>query len=61
MKYRALTDMSLRQSADPKDPKYEEWFDWPAGTEFEAPANLNVEKALARGLMEPVRPKGGAS
>ena len=56
-KYRAVVDMSLRQSADPADPKYNAWFEWPAGAVFEAPPNLNVERALARGIMEPAEKK----
>lgn len=57
MKLRALTDLALRKSADPKDPAYEEWYDWPAGTVFEAPPNLEVDKALERGIAEMVEPK----
>ena len=52
MKYRALVDMSLRKSPDPKAPEYEDWFDWPAGTVFEPPEHMNVERALARGICE---------
>lgn len=53
-KLRALTDLSLRQSSDPKDPKYEDWFEWKEGQEFEAPAHMNVKKALERGIVEVV-------
>ena len=54
-KLRALTDMSLRKSADPKSPAYQEWFDWKAGEVFEAPPNLKVDLALARGIAEVVK------
>ena len=50
--YRALMDLSLRKSADPNSPLYEDWYDWPEGTVFEAPANLNVKAALASGKIE---------
>jgi hypothetical protein len=61
-KLRALTDMSLRMSADPKSPLYEMWYEWPAGTTFEAPENLDIDRALERGIVEKVgrRPKKGA-
>ena len=54
MKLRALADLSLRKSADPKRPEYEQWYDWPAGTVFDAPQNLNVKKAIERGIIEVV-------
>jgi hypothetical protein len=54
MKYRALTDLSLRQSKNPKDPKYEQWYEWPAGTVFEPPQHMNVALSLERGIVEPV-------
>jgi len=54
MKYRALTDLSLRQSKNPKDPKFEQWHEWPKGTVFEPPKHMNVVKALERGIIEPV-------
>ena len=57
VRYRALTDMSLRQSADPEDPKYQEWHEWPKGKVFTAPPNLNVARALERGIMELVAGK----
>lgn len=62
-KYRALLDLALRKSPDPKSPLYEEWYEWPAGTEFEAPAHLKVEIGIAAGKFEPVgkAPKGGVT
>ena len=54
MKYRAVTDLSLRQSKNPKDPKFEQWHEWPAGTVFEPPKHMNVAKALERGIIEPM-------
>jgi len=51
--YRALTDLSLRQSPDKKSPKYEQWHEWPAGTVFEPPKHMNIPKALERGIIEP--------
>lgn len=53
-KLRALTDLSLRQSADPKSPLYEEWHEWKAGTEFDPPAHMKVDLALARRIVEEV-------
>ena len=52
-KYRALYDLALRKSADPKSPLYEEWYEWPAGTVFDAPPNLNIAVGLAAGKFEP--------
>ena len=54
MKYRALTDLSLRQSKNPKDPKYEQWHEWPKGTVFEPPKHMNVSLSLERGIIETV-------
>ena len=54
MRYRALTDLSLRQSKNPKEPKYEQWHEWPAGTVFEPPKHMNVALSLERGIIEPV-------
>ena len=54
MKYRALTDLSLRQSPDKKSPKFEQWHEWPAGTVFEPPKHMNVSLSLERGIIEPV-------
>ncbi len=51
-KLRALTDMSLRKSADPENPKYQEWHEWPKGRVFTPPPNLNVTRALERGIAE---------
>lgn len=53
-KLRALTGLSLRKSADPKDAAYEEWFEWAEGDEFDPPAHMKVEKALERGIVEVV-------
>ena len=57
-KYRALTDLSLRQSPDSKSPLYEQWFSWSAGTEFAPPPHMDVARALARGIMEEVKDGG---
>ena len=54
MRLRALTNMSLRQSPDPDSPLYEEWFDWPEGSEFDPPEHLNIDRGYQRGIMEPV-------
>ena len=54
MQYRALTDLSLRQSKNPKDPKYEQWHEWPAGTVFEPPKHMDIALSLERGIIEPV-------
>lgn len=51
---RALTDLSLRQSADPESPKYNLWHEWPEGSVFTPPAHMRVEKALERGIVEEV-------
>ena len=53
MKYRALTDLSLRQSKNPKDPKFGQWHEWPSGTVFEPPKHMNVSLSLERGIIEP--------
>lgn len=55
---RALTDLSLRQSNDPESPDYQKWHQWPTGTEFTAPWNLRVDKALERGIVEEVKSDG---
>jgi hypothetical protein len=47
--------MSLRKSPDPKSPLFGEWFEWEAGTVFNAPPHLNVERAIERGIAEPVK------
>lgn len=51
-KYRALTNLSLRKSPDPKSPLFEQWYEWPEGTVFEAPAHLNVKLGLEAGKFE---------
>ncbi len=50
---RALTKLSLRKSADPTAPEYQEWYEWPEGMVFEAPDNFNAARALERGIIEP--------
>ena len=60
-RYRALRDMSLRQSPDPKSPKHDEWHDWPAGTVFIPPVHMDIKKALARGIVEEVKDDGETS
>ena len=54
MKLRALVDLSLRSSPDPKSPLYEVFLDWPAGTVFEPPPHMKVDLALKRGIAEAV-------
>ena len=51
LKLRALTDLSLRQSANPREAAYQEWYEWKAGEEFEPPPHLDIERALARGII----------
>lgn len=46
----ALVDMGLRKSPKQGDPLWEEFYEWPAGTEFEPPAHLDIQKALARSI-----------
>lgn len=58
MKLKALTDLSLRQSSDPKSPLYERWHEWKAGTVFAPPAHMRVDKALERGIVEEVKTNG---
>lgn len=53
-KLKALTDLALRQSPDPKSPLYEEWFEWKAGEVFEPPTHMKVDLALKRGIAEEV-------
>lgn len=50
-RYRAVVDMSLRQSPDPASPLFEQFFDWAAGQEFVPPKHMNVKRALERGIM----------
>lgn len=47
--------ISLRQSADPKSPLYEEWFNWADGEEFDPPPNMKVDLALKRGIVVEVK------
>ncbi len=51
-KYKALVDMSLRQSADPKSPLYQEWIDWKAGEVFEPPPHMDLARCFERGIIE---------
>lgn len=53
-KYRALTDLFLRQSPDPKSPLYERWHEWKAGDVFEPPAHMRIDRCLERGIIEAV-------
>lgn len=53
-RYKALVDMSLRQSPDKRSAKYNEWHDWKAGQVFTPPKHLNIKRALERGIMEEV-------
>lgn len=55
---RALVDLSLRQSPDPANPLYDEWFEWPAGMVFTAPKHMNVALTLERGIAEEVKSHG---
>ena len=55
MKYRALVNLALRKSPDPKSPLYGQWYDWPAGTVFEPPAHLNIKVAVTSGKIEAVK------
>jgi hypothetical protein len=52
MKLIAVVDLSLR-----KTPTSEEWFNWPAGTTFEAPAHMKVDLAIARRIAVPAGDK----
>lgn len=54
-KYKALTKLSLRQSADPASPLYEEWHEWGAGEVFAPPAHMKIDLALKRGIVEVVK------
>lgn len=52
--YRALTDLSLRQSSKPGTPEYDAWYHWQAGEVFEAPAHMDAKRMLASGKIEEV-------
>ena len=54
-KYRALTNLALRKSPDKSSPLYEQFFDWPECTVFEAPPHLNVKLATEKGKIEEVK------
>ncbi len=51
-KYKALVDMSLRQSPDPADPLYQEWIVWKAGEIFEPPPHMDLKRCFERGIIE---------
>lgn len=62
MKYRALTNLSLRRSIDPGSDQYNEWHEWSQGTIFEPPPYMDVARALSRGIIEAVRtPRTGVT
>ena len=54
-KLRALKKLSLRRNADPKHPLYDDWHVWKAGEVFVPPHNMDVAKALKRGIAEEVK------
>ena len=54
-KLRAKTALSLRQSGDKRSDAYEQWHEWKAGQTFEPPANMDVKRALERGIVEEVK------
>lgn len=35
-----------------RNPDYDDWLEWAAGTVFEPPAHMNVARALERGIAE---------
>lgn len=55
VRYRALTDLSLRQRPDRT---CNDWHKWPRGTVFTPPPHMDVARALERGIMEPVADGG---
>lgn len=55
---KALTRLSLRKSADPESPAYNDWHVWEAGQTFTPPKNLDVKRALERGIVEEVSTNG---
>lgn len=56
--YRALTKLSLRKSPDKRSKLYEEWHEWKAGTVFEPPAHMRIDKALERRIIQEVKAHG---
>jgi len=52
---KALTRLSLRQSADKRSKDYDKWFVWEKGNVFDPPKHLNVQRALARGIAQYAR------
>lgn len=44
----AVVDMALRKSPDKGTALWKEFFEWPAGTEFEPPKHLKIDLALQR-------------
>ena len=57
-KYRALVDMALRCSPDPRSSQYEEWHEWKAGEGFVPPKHMNIKRALERGILEEMTENG---
>jgi len=55
VRYRALTDLSLRRRPDRT---CNDWHEWPEGAVFTPPPHMNVERALERGIIEPVADGG---
>lgn len=53
-KYRALYDLALRKSPDPKSPLFDEWYEWKEGEEFDAPKHMKADVMLASGKIEKV-------
>jgi len=54
-RYRALTRMSLRKRPDPT---CENWHEWEVGEVFVPPKHMQVDLALARGIVEEVTEDG---
>ena len=65
--YRALNNLALRKSPKPcacpndedvredcTNPDWHAFFEWPAGTEFDAPEHMKTALALATGKIEAV-------
>ena len=54
-KYRALSDLALRQSSKPGTPGYDLWHQWAEGEVFEAPAHMDAKRMVASGKIEEVK------
>lgn len=54
-KYRALSDLSLRQSSKSGAPEYALWHHWSEGEVFEAPAHMDAKRMIASGKIEEVK------